>query len=97
MRLMSGAKAGFWSWLRRINFQHSARTAVAATASLAVARECRLPEAYWAQTTMMVVTWLSQGGDYPEPNRSLRRLKIFAVSRCLAEPAVVPTYPLCMQ
>jgi hypothetical protein len=34
---------------------HSARTAVAAIASLLIARCCRLPETYWAPITTLVV------------------------------------------
>lgn len=56
-------KARFWSWLRLINFEHSVRTACAATASLLVARECRLPEAYWAPITTMVVTQSTLGAS----------------------------------
>lgn len=40
---------------------HSARTAVAAVASLLVARLFRLPEAYWAPITTLVVTQSSWG------------------------------------
>ena len=35
---------------------HSTRTAVAAIASLLIARCCRLPETYWAPMTTLVVT-----------------------------------------
>jgi uncharacterized membrane protein YccC len=35
---------------------HSARTAVAAIASLLIARCCRLPETYWAPMTTLLVT-----------------------------------------
>lgn len=40
---------------------HSARTAIAAMASFAVARLFRLPEAYWAPITALVVTQSSLG------------------------------------
>lgn len=40
---------------------HSARTAVAAVASLLVARLFRLPEAYWAPITTLVITQSSLG------------------------------------
>ena len=40
---------------------HSARTAVAALASLLVARLLRLPEAYWAPITTFVITQSSFG------------------------------------
>jgi uncharacterized membrane protein YccC len=41
--------------------EHSARTAVAAVASLLVARLFRLPEAYWAPITTLVITQSSLG------------------------------------
>ncbi|MGH9535132.1 MAG: FUSC family protein [Terriglobales bacterium] len=37
-------------------FEHPLRTAVAAVVSLVVARQFRLPEAYWAPLTTLVVT-----------------------------------------
>ena len=40
---------------------HSARMAVAAVASVLVARMCRLPEAYWALITTLVVIQSSPG------------------------------------
>src|SRR6266404_2662357 len=40
---------------------HSARTAVAAVASLLAARLFRLPEAYWAPITTLVITQSSLG------------------------------------
>ncbi|HEX6718612.1 MAG TPA: FUSC family protein [Pyrinomonadaceae bacterium] len=40
---------------------HSARTAIAAMASLAVARLFHLPEAYWAPITTLVITQSSLG------------------------------------
>src|SRR5947199_657882 len=40
---------------------HSARTAVAAVASLLAARLLRLPEAYWAPITTLVITQSSLG------------------------------------
>ncbi len=40
---------------------HSARTAVAALVSLLVARLFRLPEAYWAPITTLVITQSSLG------------------------------------
>src|SRR5262249_62073457 len=40
---------------------HSARTAVAAVTSLLVARLFRLPEAYWAPITTLVITQSSLG------------------------------------
>src|SRR2546425_5069252 len=40
---------------------HSVRTAIACVASLLVARLFRLPEAYWAPITTMVITQSSLG------------------------------------
>ena len=40
---------------------HSARTAIAAVASILTARFCRLPESYWAPITTLVVTQSSLG------------------------------------
>jgi len=48
-----------YSFLPRLNgqtFEHSIRTAIAATASFLVARLFGLPEAYWASVTTIVVT-----------------------------------------
>lgn len=46
-----------WTWLivDRVEWVHAIRTAVAAVASLLIARLCRLPEAYWAAVTTFVV------------------------------------------
>jgi len=41
--------------VNRQSLVHSVRTAIAALISLVVARECRLPEAYWAAITTLVV------------------------------------------
>lgn len=43
-------------WTSRPVFVHSARTAVVAVASLLLARLLRLPEAYWAALTTLVIT-----------------------------------------
>ena len=43
---------------------HSARTAVAAVASLLAARLFRLPEAYWAPITTLVITQSSLGAAF---------------------------------
>jgi len=48
-----------WKWSPV--FVHSARTAVAAVASVLVARLFRLPEAYWAPITTVVITQSSLG------------------------------------
>src|SRR5882762_10017380 len=43
---------------------HSARTAVAAVVSVAAARLVRLPEAYWAPVTTLVITQSSLGAAF---------------------------------
>src|SRR5260370_10118514 len=44
--------------------QHSARTAVAAVVSVTAARLVRLPEAYWAPVTTLVITQSSLGAAF---------------------------------
>lgn len=51
----------FHSLFERRAVEHSARTAVAATASLLVARVFRLPEAYWAAVSTLLVMQSSFG------------------------------------
>src|ERR1017187_327955 len=51
-----------WSW--RAVIVHSARTAVAAVASVLVARLFRLPETYWAPITTLVITQSSLGAAF---------------------------------
>src|SRR5262245_38649670 len=48
-------------WARWPVFTHSIRTAVAAVASLLVARLFRLQESYWAPITTLVITQSSLG------------------------------------
>jgi uncharacterized membrane protein YgaE (UPF0421/DUF939 family) len=47
------------------SLQHSARTAVAAVVSLLVARLFRLPEAYWAAITTLIVMQSTLGAALP--------------------------------
>ena len=58
---MAGEKEGSAEWGGWIILVHSARTAVAAVASVLVARLFRLPEAYWAPITTLVITQSSLG------------------------------------
>src|SRR5438093_12513088 len=53
------------------SLEHSARTAVAATVSLMVARVLGLPEAYWAPISALVVTQSTLGAAW---NISRQRL-----------------------
>ncbi len=48
-----------WAWLPVL--EHSTRTAIAAVGSFLVARMFRLPEAYWAPITTLVITQSSLG------------------------------------
>jgi uncharacterized membrane protein YgaE (UPF0421/DUF939 family) len=50
--------------LDRQSLIHATRTTVAAVASLYVARLCRLPEAYWAAVTTLVVMQSSLGAAF---------------------------------
>lgn len=51
--------AGKWKWIwprvERKEVVHAVRTTIAAVASLLIARLCKLPEAYWAPITTMIV------------------------------------------
>ena len=58
---MAGERGGPAGWGGWIILVHSARTAVAAVVSLLVARLFRLPEAYWAPITTIVITQSSLG------------------------------------
>jgi len=58
---MAGGREGPGEWGGWIILVHSARTAVAAVVSLLVAGLFRLPEAYWAPITTIVITQSSLG------------------------------------
>ncbi len=49
------AKTSSWLGIPRSELIHAVRTAIAAVASLLVARLFRLPESYWAAITTMIV------------------------------------------
>jgi uncharacterized membrane protein YccC len=66
---------------------HSARTAVTAVVSLAIARLFRLPEAYWAPITTLVITQSSLGAALAV---SLERLAGTALG--VAVGAILATY-----
>src|SRR5271155_5389556 len=59
--IMAGERKGSTEWSGWIVLVHSVRTAVAAVASVLVARLFRLPEAYWAPITTLVITQSSLG------------------------------------
>ncbi len=52
---MARRKAWTFSGISRQTLTHSVRTALAATVSLYMARSIRMPEAYWAAVTTLVV------------------------------------------
>src|ERR1700684_106075 len=67
--------------------EHAARTTMAAVASLLVARVCRLPEAYWAVITTLVVMQSTVGAAFLI---STRRLAGTALGAALG--AMLATY-----
>jgi uncharacterized membrane protein YgaE (UPF0421/DUF939 family) len=54
------------TWLRMYQREvlHSIRTAVAAVASVLIARLCRLPESYWAAITAIVIMQSTLGASW---------------------------------
>ena len=81
--------ARVWALLRLDSqaLRHSARTAVAAVASLLVAHLFRLPEAYWAVVTTLIVMQSHLGATW---TISVRRLAGTALGAALA--ALLVTY-----
>jgi uncharacterized membrane protein YccC len=53
-----------WLHVDRQDFIHAARTAIAAVASLLVARLFRLPEAYWAAIATMIAMQSTLGAAW---------------------------------
>jgi len=66
---------------------HSARTAVAAVVSVAAARLLRLPEAYWAPVTTLVITQSSLGAAL-----AVSRQRFAGTALGAAVSALVATY-----
>ncbi len=66
---------------------HSTRTAIAAVVSLAVAQLVRLPEAYWAPVTTLVITQSSLGAAL-----AVSRQRFAGTALGAALSAVVATY-----
>ena len=67
---MPSQKTNFLFWLNGPALQHSARTAVAATVSVLVARLFKMPETYWAAVSTLVVMQSTLGASF---NISVRR------------------------
>jgi uncharacterized membrane protein YgaE (UPF0421/DUF939 family) len=61
---MMESKMLTWPRMDQQEVLHSIRTAVAAVGSLLIARFCRLPEAYWAAITTIVVMQSSLGAAW---------------------------------
>jgi uncharacterized membrane protein YccC len=53
-----------WTWLKRGDLEHAARTAVAAGAPLLIARLLRMPEGYWATIISLIVTQSALGATW---------------------------------
>ncbi len=61
---MADAKRWMWLRLEQKEFAHAARTAIAAVASLLVARSFRLPEAYWAAIATLIAMQSTLGAAW---------------------------------
>jgi uncharacterized membrane protein YgaE (UPF0421/DUF939 family) len=64
-------------------FEHSARTAIAATVSLLVARGFRLPDAYWAPITTLVITQSTLGASWTVSRQRLAGTALGATAGAL--------------
>lgn len=86
---MQSSRTGTWSlaWLEHDALAYSARIAVAATLSLLAARILRMPEAYWAPVTTLMVIQSSVGAAL---TASLRRFAGTALG--VATGALLATY-----
>lgn len=61
---MTDAKKRKWLRVSQQEFVHAVRTAIAAVASLPIARLFRLPEAYWAAIATMIVMQSTLGAAW---------------------------------
>jgi uncharacterized membrane protein YccC len=61
---MADAKKWAWPGAEQREFIHSARTAVAAMASLAIGHLLRMPEAYWTVITALIVMQSTLGAAW---------------------------------
>jgi len=78
-------------WLRCPVVVHSARTGVATLASLLVARLFRLPEAYWAPITTIVITQSSLGAGWEVSGQRFVGTLVGAVLGGIVASYFVPT------
>jgi uncharacterized membrane protein YccC len=61
---MADAKKRKWLHVDQTEFMHAVRTAIAAVASLLIARLLKLPEAYWAAIATMIVMQSTLGAAW---------------------------------
>lgn len=76
---MVDAKTRAWKIADKREALHAARTAVTAVASLLVARLLRLPEAYWAAITSIIVTQSTLGAAWTISKQRLAGTAVGAV------------------
>jgi uncharacterized membrane protein YccC len=61
---MTESAQSAWLHIDRRDLVHAARIAIAAVASLLIARLCRLPEAYWAAIATMIALQSTLGASW---------------------------------
>jgi len=92
---MSGLSVAVLRWVRRASLEHSVRTTLAAVVSLVAAYACRLPEAYWASITTLVVTQSTLGASLKVSMERLAGTVLGAAAGALLATsgyAVLPAY-----
>jgi len=77
----------------RANLLHAVRTTLAAVASLLAARACRLPEAYWASITTLVVTQSTLGASLKVSTERLVGTVLGALAGALLSVSGMPALP----
>ena len=84
---MADAKKRKWLHVSRQEFVHAFRTAIAAVASLLIARLFRLPEAYWAAIATMIVMQSTLGAAW-----SISKDRLTGTALGAAAGALLATY-----
>lgn len=69
--------------LDQVSLEHAARTAFAAIASMLVAQLCRLPEAYWAAVTTLILMQSTLGAALKVSGRRLAGTALGALTGAL--------------
>jgi uncharacterized membrane protein YccC len=80
---MADAKKRSWLHVDQKEFVHAARTAIAAVASLLIARLFKLPEAYWAAIATMIVMQSTLGAAWTVSKDRLAGTALGAVAGAL--------------